>query len=133
MNKDQLKKVLKPLIEECIKEVLLEKDGVLSNVISEVVKGVQVPILESKKSVPANQDTQKIEEARRKYEEERQRKIKRLNEATGGKFFEGTTPMKKESNSQYGPNSGQAANDPGIDISGIMALAGGKWKQHTKG
>jgi len=135
MNKNELKKVLKPLIKECIKEVLLEKEGVLSNVISEVVRGVQVPILESKESISTDHDEKKIEEARRKYEEERQRKIKRLNEVTGGKFFEGTKPIKKEANSgsQYGPMGSQSPSDPGVDITGILALAGGKWKQHTKG
>ena len=46
-NKKQITTVLKPLIKECIKEVLFEEQGVLSNVISEVVKGIQTPILEN--------------------------------------------------------------------------------------
>ena len=39
MKKSELKKVLKPLIKECIQEALVE-EGLLSNVISEVVKGL---------------------------------------------------------------------------------------------
>ena len=38
MNKNELKKVLRPLIKECIKEVIFE-EGTLSTIISEVVKG----------------------------------------------------------------------------------------------
>jgi hypothetical protein len=34
MNKNELKKVLKPLIKECIKEVIFE-DGTLSSIIAE--------------------------------------------------------------------------------------------------
>ena len=38
MKKDELKKVLKPLVKQCINEVLLE-EGLLSTVIAEVMKG----------------------------------------------------------------------------------------------
>ena len=38
MNREELKKTLRPLIKECIKEVIFE-EGVLSGIISEVVKG----------------------------------------------------------------------------------------------
>ena len=45
MNKNELKKVLKPLIKECIKEVMFE-DGTLSSIIAEVMRGTQqVPLL----------------------------------------------------------------------------------------
>ena len=40
MNKNELKKILKPLIKECIKEVLFEEDGALSHVIKEVAVGL---------------------------------------------------------------------------------------------
>ncbi len=40
MNKNELKKVLKPLIKECIKEVLFEEKGALSHIISEVATGL---------------------------------------------------------------------------------------------
>ena len=39
MKKAELKKVIKPLVKECIHEVLLE-EGLLSNVVSEVAKGL---------------------------------------------------------------------------------------------
>ena len=40
MNREELKKTLKPLIKQCIKEVLLEESGVLSNIVSEVAHGL---------------------------------------------------------------------------------------------
>ena len=47
MKKSELKETLKPLIKECIKEVMFE-DGTLSTIIAEVVKGVgvQTPLVE---------------------------------------------------------------------------------------
>ena len=40
MKKTELKQLIKPLVKECIHEVLLE-EGLLSNVVSEVAKGMQ--------------------------------------------------------------------------------------------
>ena len=40
MKKSQLKAAIKPIVKECINEILLEQ-GLLSNIIAEVVKGVQ--------------------------------------------------------------------------------------------
>ena len=51
MKKQELKKLLKPLIKECIKEVIFE-DGTLSSIISEVVRGVGEPIVETKQRFP---------------------------------------------------------------------------------
>ena len=40
MNKSDLKKLIKPLVKECINEVLIE-EGLLSNVVAEVTRGMQ--------------------------------------------------------------------------------------------
>ena len=49
MNKTDLKKLIKPLVKECIHEVLIE-EGVLSSVVSEVAKGIQGNVIvENKK------------------------------------------------------------------------------------
>ena len=40
MKKSDLKQLIKPLVKECIHEVLLE-EGLLSNVVAEVAKGMQ--------------------------------------------------------------------------------------------
>lgn len=51
MKKSELKKVLKPLIKECIKEVLLEETGVLAKVVNEVVSGMGQQVITDRKSV----------------------------------------------------------------------------------
>ena len=54
MNKTELKKILKPLIKQCIKEVIFE-DGTLSTIISEVAVGLnsapKQAIVETKKPI----------------------------------------------------------------------------------
>ena len=55
MNKNELKKILRPLIKECIKEVIFE-EGTLSTIISEVVKGTaSAQIMVSETLKPTNQ------------------------------------------------------------------------------
>lgn len=54
MKKDEIKKILKPLIKESIREIIFE-EKFLSNIISECMKSVNVPIRESSKN-----STQKI-------------------------------------------------------------------------
>ena len=49
MNKTELKKILRPLIKECIKEVIFE-EGALSTIISEVVKGTSQTLVQE--SIP---------------------------------------------------------------------------------
>ena len=44
MNKTELKKILKPLIKQCIKEVIFE-DGTLSNIVSEVTRGLSTQVV----------------------------------------------------------------------------------------
>ena len=48
MNKTELKKILRPLIKECIKEVIFE-EGTLSTIISEVVKGTSETLVQESK------------------------------------------------------------------------------------
>ena len=125
MKKNEFKKILKPLIREAVKEVLFEP-GVLSRVISEVAQGVQAPMVEAKQ----NQADRDHEEDARIYEEERQKRIKRLNESAGlkAKVFEGVSDVPDEPS--QGPLAGVASRDAGVDISAIAKIAGGsrKWK-----
>lgn len=126
MKKEQIKRIIKPLVRECINEVLLQ-EGVLSNVISEVVKGMQTTIVESSKD---NENHANLLQVQEKYETERQERIKKLNESVGHGFFDNTDPIpKSEGSSQYGALSGMASGDEGVDIDGLMAIAGNKWKK----
>ena len=128
MNKNELKKVLKPLVKQCINEVLLE-EGLLSTVIAEVMKGTGAArIVETKQ--PQKVDNTAAIERKRKQDLERKRKLLDAigtDSYNGINLFEGTTPTTAapapgESQAQ-GPLSGVSPNDPGVDISGLMGSA----------
>ena len=137
MNKEQFKKMLKPIIKECIQEALVESN-LISGIISEVVKGMgvqpqQTKITEQKKKYESDEDAKKRRQLReKKLNETRKTLLGAINkDAYGGvDLFEGTTPM-QESNSG-GPGSalsGVAADDAGVDISGILNIGGDKWSK----
>ena len=124
MKKNEFKKILKPLIKEAIKEVLFEP-GVLSRVIIEVTRSTQAsPIVEVK------QDTSALEERERQHEENRQRRIKKLNESVGLEtgVFDGVPDIPDTPSN--GALSGVNPSHAGVDISAIAKIAGGsrKWK-----
>ena len=128
MKTNELKKVLKPLIKQTIREVLLE-EGILSQVVSEVVRGMGAQTITEVKRGPDPAEIRKQEEA---LERQRQERIKRLNESVGPigagiNVFENTKPIREAKTEPGKALSGMAPNDPGVDISGIMKLAGGKW------
>jgi len=125
MKKNEIKKVLKPIIKECVREILFEEEGVLSNVVSEVVRGVQSPIVETKKTSKPSQDALELE---KRHEEARQERIKRLNESVGGDFFSGTKPAPAPEANTRGPLSNISSGDKGVNIDNLMATVGKKWK-----
>ena len=130
MNKNELKQVLKPLIKECIREVIFE-EGALSSVVSEVVKGMGQPIVETKQKFPSKQKPQyeTDEQAKARLQERR----KKMMEAVGGdayngvNLFEGTTPAPKESG--QGALSDVDPSDPGVDISSFMGKSSLIWEK----
>ena len=120
------------MIKECIKEVIFE-EGTLSGIITEVAQGLSniqghtpQPIVE-KKVMKSNQSKQAILEARKSLEETK----RSLQNSTGLKgIFEGTTPMHQSAQkSQGGALRDIDPDDPGVDISGIMKIAGGGWNK----
>jgi len=133
MKKNELKTMLKPLIKECIKECIFE-EGVLSGIITEVAKGMSNQrivaeglTIESKSNTPDPKELEKKAEA---LETQRQDKIKKLNETMsfgGVDVFEGTKEILPESTG-HGPLAGTSPGDSGVDITGIMNIANGKWK-----
>jgi len=129
MKKTELKKVLKPLIKEAVREVILE-EGMLSNIVTEVARGLssQRLVAEGMTITRAAEPPQEdLEEKAQRIEAQRQEKIRRLNESSKfGDVFQGTKEIVAESG--HGALSGVASNDKGVDISGIEALASGKWK-----
>jgi hypothetical protein len=133
MNRTELKKMLKPLIKECIKEVIFE-EGVLSGIISEVVSGTRVqPVLEA---TPPNRPatTRKESEVRRskKLQETRERMAAAIGKDAYAGVFENTTPLKSAGSpspagAPSSPLAAYAPEDAGINIEGLLAVAGEKW------
>lgn len=127
MNKNELKKVLKPLVKQCINEVLLE-EGLLSTVIAEVMKGTaSTRIVETKEPKQKPQvDNTAVQEAKRKRLLEQKKKLLDsigTDAYNGVNVFEGTTPTRAGQPQAQGPLSDMAPSDPGVDISSLMGSA----------
>ena len=137
MNPKELKTALKPIVKELIYECLIT-EGILSSVVSEVMKGttnkqmVSESVSPTKQPIKQNQKFESNEEAaarRKKLEESMKSKL-------GVNIFEGTTPLtsrghvadSRPSETKALPLSNIAPDDPGVDISGLLSITGG-WKQ----
>ena len=131
MKKSELKRLLKPMVKECIKECLYE-EGILSSVVSEVVRGMGTTVIKEEVAPPvfakpAQQQPSKNEALR----EHKQKLLDAIGkEAYGGiDLFEGTTPASPDRSPELtSPLGDTDPSDPGVDISGIVALGGKKWK-----
>tara|TARA_B100000131_G_scaffold256579_1_gene251360 strand:- start:410 stop:790 length:381 start_codon:yes stop_codon:yes gene_type:complete len=111
MDKNELKKVLKPLIKECIKEVLLEHG--VSSLMTE-----STPVAKQ----PNYVDHAAQNERARLAKENLERKKKKMLDAIGNDayngvdLFEGTTPTTAPSEPGRGPLAGTDPRDAGVDI-----------------
>ena len=134
MNKEALKKTLRPLIKECIKEVIFE-DGVLSGIIAEVVKGTGTQqIVETQQ--PTYQAPQVDHEARqRRLQEQRKQMLDAIgNDAYNGvDLFAGTQPLNERRSNAMSPHGskpldGVDPNDPGVNL-GALGINPNIWKK----
>ena len=96
MNQAELKKMLKPLIKECVQEIIL-KEGLLSSIVSEVAKGIGGQlVVESKKPHQAqlSRPTQTDEDRERALKEHKRKLLDAIGKDSfrGVNVFEGTTP-----------------------------------------
>ena len=135
MNKNELKKMLKPLIKECIKEVMFE-DGTLSSIIAEVMRGTgaaQVqPIVENRQPVRQQPRLETDEEAKARMDAKRKKLMSSMAKGAynGVNLFEGTTPAPAQTNNQgQGALAGVAPNDAGIDITALMNKTTAIWQK----
>lgn len=141
MKKSELKKILKPLVNECIKESLLE-GGVLTEIIGQVAKGI-APRADVETRAPAPvQDPVTERMKANAFSKEQSSKLRehktKLMAAIGGSayngvnLFEGTTPAPAQGSPQQqsDPLSGQAPSDPGVDIGNLFGSVGRNWNAH---
>jgi hypothetical protein len=142
MDKDELKKILKPLIKECIKEVMFES-GVLSRVVSEVASGLtdnRQVLAESKsspkqKSTPSQQSSKQssaVDDKLNEYKRSFAESVSKDNYG-GVDLFEGTQPLSAGGSINGQPGMGPMANidpgDSGVDIGGLVKVAGSAWNK----
>ena len=136
MRKSDLKKLIKPIVRECIQESLLE-GGVLSKVISEVAVGLsstETITEQPKKEVALPTVNRRESEALANLKEQRQKMLDAIgrDSMNGVNVFEGTDPMSSSGDiSSTGPNTALSGVDPkdsGVDISDLAGIFGDTWK-----
>jgi hypothetical protein len=133
VKKEELKKVIKPLVKECIHEVLLE-EGLLSNVVAEVARGMQGTVITEVRSTapapPRENIQEQAQKAREKLHSHRQSLMDSIGtEAYNGvNLFEGTAPAPAPS---AAPKAGSVdlgnPGDQGVDISSLVGGASRMW------
>ena len=130
--------MLKPLIKECVKEMILE-EGLLTNIVSEVAAGMQgnlvtetrQPQPKRERIVDENQNIKrKSNESRKKLKEHRQRLMDSIGkDAYGGvDLFEGTEPMRQQAAATQGAVDLGDPSDSGVNLDSILGNASHIWK-----
>tara|TARA_R100000808_G_C2149201_1_gene157602 strand:+ start:44 stop:451 length:408 start_codon:yes stop_codon:yes gene_type:complete len=133
MKTSEFKKILKPLIKQCIKEVIFE-EGVLSGIITEVVRGTGA----QKETIQANPPAIREEKQnfKKKLNETKQKMLDAIGRDSYGDvdLFEGTQPLNSagsptEGVSPSSPLSNFAAGDSGVDVDKIFGPLSDNWKK----
>lgn len=140
MNPKDLKMALKPIVKELIYECLIT-EGILSSVVSEVVRGTGNTIVSEVKQPTQTSSAKQKPQQRLETNDEATARRKKLEETLVGKLgvnvFEGTKPLSsggRETDSTPSqvaagnPLAGLDPSDSGVDISGLLNLTGG-WKR----
>ena len=132
MKKSDLKQLIKPLVKECIHEVLLE-EGLLSNVVAEVAKGMQGNLItETRAPAPRPPPARDPEIANAKLVKQRKKLMGALNADAYNNvnLFEGTEPMSTHESPTSSPGGVDlgSSRDAGVDISSLTSGASKIWQ-----
>ena len=140
MKKNELKRLIKPVVKECIHEVLLES-GLLTNIVSEVAQGMnQGVIVENKQKTSDdlfNEDLQIKKQVQKTNNQLKQHRKKLMDSIgasayNGVNLFEGTEPLSKREATSSGAKPGSVdlgdPSDAGVDISSLIGGASQVWK-----
>ena len=131
MKKSDLKQLIKPLVKECIHEVLLE-EGLLSNVVAEVAKGMQGNLITESRAPARPPPAKDREVVNTKLVEQRKKLMGALNADAYNNvnLFEGTSPI--SSHEAADPQGGSvdlgSPRDAGVDISSLTTGASKIWQ-----
>jgi hypothetical protein len=129
MNKQKLTEVLKPIIKECISEMLLE-EGLLTKVVQQISEGIDKPQpAKEKKELSEQKSLPKVE--RKKMKEVREKMLESMgsDKFNGVNVFEGTTPTPAAKSPQASAGNALSDVDPkdkGVDIS---SFANPNWRK----
>jgi hypothetical protein len=136
MKKNDLKSLIKPIVKECIHEVLLE-EGLLSNVVAEVAQGLKgnlvVETQTQQSETIVREDLhrkKKTQEVNAKIAAQRKQMMDAIGHDAynGVNLFEGTEPMAPQSETPGGAVDLGRPADAGVDISSLMGGASEVWK-----
>jgi len=133
MKRSELKKLIKPMVKDCIREVLLE-EGLLSGIVSEVAKGLNTaPLIREEVVHEAPRPRPRVEKKSDHLAAERKLLLDAIGrDAYGGvNIFEGVEPAPPQQSPQTmaaNPLANENPSDPGVDISGIFNMGGKNWK-----
>lgn len=133
MKKSEFKKLIKPIIKECIQESLLE-GGILSNIISEVVVGLNGnQLVEAKET---KQPERSEEDFKNTLREQKQKMLDAIGADSykGVDLFEGTEPLARggsegQSAASHSPLAGVSPRDPGVDITNLIGKSNKIWNK----
>ncbi len=123
----KLKKILKPLIKECIREAIFE-EGVLATLVAEVATGLGTTRIVEAKSEPSPGISQQSRKALNETK-------KKMRDAIGAgayggmDIFEGTEPLSTSASTtpSHSPLANIDPRDKGVDIDSLVSLFGDKW------
>ena len=117
MKSEDLRKILKPLIKQCIKEVIFE-EGYVSKIVSETIVGMKNSeiIVEKKISAFSPEKKDNIEYAREKLLDSLGK-----DSYNGVNIFENVKPLSNSDNENSAKTalSSYASSDSGVDISSL--------------
>lgn len=121
---------LKAIIKECLKEALIE-EGLLSGIISEVVKGLSPTIQQSTNSNPVNPSFLP-NDAMKKHVQELNELKKDLSHKKEESFPQKKNEFRSMEHNAMSPATKAMLDDPGVELSALKRLVGDNWKKHMK-
>ena len=140
MKKNDLKKLIKPLVKECINEVLIE-EGLLSNVVAEVAKGMQQSVIVESAPPTKQKDfdadlrmRRKTADTRKKLQEHRAKMMESVGKDAynGVNLFEGTEALTSYEAAPKEKKQGAVdlgdPRDSGVDISSLVGNSSAIWQ-----